>query len=634
MDGKQRSEPIQSAAASAIRQPGQQAATLAEISALFNQAVALHQAGRVRDAEPLYRAVLAAQPSHFEGLRLLGFLHYQHGEHAETVRLVDLALAVNSNVPELHNLRGAALKELNRPQEALVSYGHAIALDPNYADAHYNRGNVLKEQRCFAEALAAYDRAIALRPDHVETLNNRGTALRALKRFPEALESFDRVIALDSANALAHYNRGNVLDAMKRFEEAIASYDQAVALCGDDPRAWNNRGNSLSALGRFEEALASYDRAIMLLPDYADAFTNRANALMNLKRLDEALASYDRAIALKPEYAEAHWNRGLCRLLIDHRLEGWADYEWRWKTEQLAPERREFKQAQWFGDADITGRTILLHAEQGFGDAIMAARYIRCVIEQGARVIVEAPAALQPLLAEIEGVAQGAAQVVIKGSPLPAFDLHCPLMSLPLAFRTTLSTIPAQSPYLSVPKTHAAKWLQRLPRAATPRVGISWAGNPSFKHDDWRSIGLRNMLPLLARTDVQFVSLQKFLRDGDADILRAHPHILHLGDEIETFADTAAIMSTLDLVISSDTAIVHLAGALGRPLWILLAFVPDWRWLLDRNDSPWYPTARLFRQSRHGDWQGVVAELVRELSALQRSPGATRNSGEVEPKFH
>jgi tetratricopeptide (TPR) repeat protein len=617
MNSRQRSEPVPNPAASAIQPLGRQAPTLAEIAALFNQAVALHQGGKLSDAEALYRAVLAAQPSHFDSLRMLGYCCYQRGEHADAIRLVDLALAVNSNAPQLHNLRGAALKELNRPQEALASYGDAIALDPNYADAHYNRGNLLKEQRCFDDAVAAYDRAIVLRPDHAETFNNCGTALRALKRFPEALESFDRAIALDPNNALAHYNRGNVLDAMKRFEEATASYDQAIAFRSDDARAWNNRGNALNALQRLEDALASYDRAIRFMPDYVDAFNNRANTLVNLMRFDEALASYDQAIAIRPDYAEGHWNRAVCRLLIGRCLEGWVDYEWRWKTDQLATERRDFKQPQWLGDTDIAGQTILLHAEQGFGDAIMAARYIRCVIEQGARVIVEAPAALQPLLTEIAGVTE----VVIKGCPLPAFDLHCPLMSLPLAFRTTLSTIPAQTPYLSVPKIHAAKWLQRLPRSATPRVGISWAGNPSFKHDDWRSIGLHNMLPMLARTDVQFVSLQKFLRDGDAEILRAHPHIVHLGNEIETFADTAAIMSALDLVISSDTAIVHLAGALGRPVWILLAFVPDWRWLLDRNDSPWYPTARLFRQPRHGDWQNVVEAVARELSASAGTAG-------------
>jgi tetratricopeptide (TPR) repeat protein len=550
----------------------------AEIEAIFSQGVAFHRAGQLREAEESYRRFLQVYPRHFDSLHLLGVICFQQGQYAEAIRQIDLALAINPNEAAAHTHRGAALKELNQPDEALASYDKAIAIDPNYADAYYNRGNVLREQGRFEEALADYDRAITLKPNHADTFNNRGNALRALKR----------------------------------FEAALASYDRAVALKPELTDAWYNRSNALIDLNRFEEALASADRAIAINPKLAQAFNVRGNALLDLKCIDEALASYDQAIAIKRDYAEGYWNRAICRLLVGRCIDGWADYEWRWKTDQMAPERRNFKQPQWCGRTDVSGKSVLLHAEQGFGDALMAVRYVRRVIECGARVILEIAAPLQPLLAEIEGVAQ----IVTRGHPLPAFDLHCPLMSLPLAFETTLTTIPAEVPYLSVPKIHAEKWRQRLPRSGMPRIGISWAGRPDFKRDRERSIGLRRMLPILSRTDVQFFSIQKFLRDGDAEILRDNPQITDLGADIESFADSAAVMSSMDLVISSDTSVVHLAGALGKPVWILLQFVPDWRWLLDRNDSPWYPTARLFRQSERHNWDSVITDVDHALNAF------------------
>jgi tetratricopeptide (TPR) repeat protein len=586
-----------------------------DIPSIFSQALACHQTGRLADAERLYRVVLRSQPLHFNSLNLLGLLLYQRGEYTAAMGHLDLALTVSPNDAAAYNYRGATLKELGRPDDALASYSKAIALNPKFADAYYNRGNVLKEQRRFEEALTDYDQAIALNPDHADALNSRGAALRALRRLEEALASYGRAIALKPDNADALYNRSNVLNELKRFEEALTDCDQAIAIRPNLTEAFNNRGNALKDLGRREEAIASYDRAIALKPDYADAYNNRGTALLDLKRMDEALASYAQAIAIKPDYADGFWNRALCRLLLGRCNEGWSDYEWRWNTDRMAPERRNFKRPQWFGKTDIAGKSILLHAEQGYGDAIMAARYVRRVIEKGARVILEAPAPLVPLLAEIEGVLQ----VVAKGYQLPAFELHCPFMSLPLAFGTTLSTIPAGIPYLSVPKMHAEKWLQRLPRSDKPRVGITWTGSPTHKRDHERSIALRRMLPVLSRTDLQLFSVQKFLREEDAEILQDHPHITNLGDSIETFADTAAIISTLDLVLSVDTSVVHLAGALGKPVWIMLPFVPDWRWLLDRDDSPWYPTARLFRQSRIDDWEGVIEQVSKKLSIFTAS---------------
>jgi hypothetical protein len=296
-------------------------------------------------------------------------------------------------------------------------------------------------------------------------------------------------------------------------------------------------------------------------------------------------------------------------LLLGDFDRGWEELEWRWQTPACAPWRRDFVQPLWRGEEPLAGRTILLHAEQGFGDAIQLARYAPLVAAQGARVVLEVPAPLTALCSRIAGVAA----VVTRGERLPDFDCHCPLLSLPLAFRTRPATIPATIPYLSADEDRVRAWRQRLPETRMRRVGIAWAGNSSFQGDRTRSIGLARLSPLLAAPGVTFFSLQKELRDGDCDILRGNPHVMHLGDAMEDFSDTAAIMACLDLVISSDTSVAHLAGAVGRPVWVLLQYVADWRWLLDRRDSPWYPTARLFRQPELDDWDSVIRQVRDEL---------------------
>jgi Tetratricopeptide repeat len=403
-----------------------------------------------------------------------------------------------------------------------------------------------------------------------------------------------------------------VLKDVERFDDALASFDHAIRLKPDFARAFYNRGTTLSDLKRFEEAYADLSKGIKLDPTHAETIYNRGTALKELKRIDEAVADFDQAISLKPDYADALWNRAMCHLLAGRYREGWLGYEWRWQTGQMVSHRRVFNQRQWRGNTDISGKTILLHTEQGLGDTIMSARYIPRVVGTGARVVLDVPPQVIPLLAQIPGVAE----IVTKNQLLPKFDVHCPMMSLPAAFATTLETIPSNVPYLSAPPDYIEKWAHRLPKSTLLRIGVNWAGNPRFMHDAERSIGLRPLLPLLSRPDVRYVSLQKDLREGDADILRANPQIIHVGDAIDDLGDTAAIIASLDLVISSDTSVVHLAGALGKPVWILLQFVPDWRWLLDRDDCPWYPTARLYRQRARNNWAPVVSEVGQALSVL------------------
>jgi Tetratricopeptide repeat/Glycosyltransferase family 9 (heptosyltransferase) len=346
--------------------------------------------------------------------------------------------------------------------------------------------------------------------------------------------------------------------------------------------------------------------------DYAEAFNNRGVALQEQKRLDEALTSYDQAIVLKPDYADAHWNFSLLRLLTGDFERGWAESEWRWKNASLDLSERTFSQPLWIGAEAIDGKTLLLHHEQGLGDAIQFCRYVPLVAARGARVVLEVDRPLRQLMSGLAGVSH----CLCKGEALPNFDMHCPLLSLPLAFGTLLETIPSTTPYLSVPAP-VQDWEAKLGPKDRLRVGLVWSGNPRHRDDIKRSIEL-NALSSLFDVAATFVSLQKELRAGDAALLRERSDIISLGQSFENFADTAALISCLDLVISVDTSVAHLAGALGRPVWILLPFVPDWRWLLDRDDSPWYPTARLFRQTNTRDWHSVVDHVRTALNEFGR----------------
>jgi tetratricopeptide (TPR) repeat protein len=594
-------------------QGGRQAAalppTLAELESIFAQALAFHRAGLLGEAEQLYRRVLDHRPGSFDCQHLLGVIAYQRGNCLEAVRQIDAALKINSRVADAHLNRGNALKRLKRFDEALASYDKAIALKGERDSAILNcRGSVLRDLGRLDEALADLDLAISLSPNLVEAVNNRGNVYQDMGQADAALADYDRALALKPDNADTFNNRGNLRQQLGLHEEALPDYEKAIALKPDYAEAFYNQGTVLYELGRFEAALTPLARAIALRPDYAKAIYNHGTTLMALGRIDDALADFARALAVQPDYHEPAWNRGLCHLQLGRWREGWPDYERRWHTTQTPPHWHACGRPQWTGREDIRGKTLLLHSEQGHGDTIMAARFVRPVIARGARVILDAPPAMRPLLEQIEGVT-----LTQLDEPSPAFDLYCPLMGLPQALDVTLENLPAEVPYLSAPAAHLAKWRPRLANAAGLKVGINWAGNPTFHHDEMRSIGLERMLPLLAQSGVQFFALQKDLRDGDAEILRRHPGVVPLGEEIESFADTAAIISHLDLVISSDTSVVHLAGALGKPVWILLHHVPDWRWLLDRDDSPWYPTARLFRQTGIGDWSGVIQRVAIEL---------------------
>ncbi|HXQ51912.1 MAG TPA: tetratricopeptide repeat protein [Stellaceae bacterium] len=544
------------------------------IAAKFERALALHRQGNLAQAEWLYRQVIDREPGHVDALHLLGVIAYQRGRFDDAARLI----------------------------------GRALALKPDFVQALFHRGTTLMALRRPEEALASFDKALALKPDFPEALCQRGHALMALQRLDAALLSFERALAIRPDFAEALNGRGNALLEAKRPDDALASFDRALENDPNYVAALNNRGNALLELRRLDDAVASWDRAVALRPDYFQALTNRGNALAEWRRVDEALASYARALEIKPDDADAHWHESLCHLLAGDFSRGWEKYEWRWRRQSLPVPPRDFTQKLWLGAQDLAGKTLLLHAEQGFGDTIQFCRYATLAAERGARVVLEVQGALKALMSGLDGVER----VVARGETLPPFDLHCPLMSLPLAFKTTLTTVPARVPYLKPAPHLVEKWRQRLGEHRAPRIGLVWFGSSGHQNDRNRSIALSRLAPFLDN-GATLVSLQNSLRDEDRQGFDSHK-IHHFGSELRDFADTAALTSLIDSVISVDTAVAHLAGALGKRIFILLPFIAsDWRWLTDRDDSPWYPTARVYRQSAIDDWESVLERVAREL---------------------
>jgi tetratricopeptide (TPR) repeat protein len=579
------------------------------VEALFNRGNALLELKRPEDAVASYDQALRLRPGCIEALFNRGNALLELKRPEDAAASYDGALQAKPDYVEALFNRGLALRDLGRLDEALDSYEQAARLRPGYAEALFNCGNALLDLKRPEEAAASYGRALELDPGNADTLNNLGNALRDLKRPAEALARYEQALQLRPGLAAALNNRGNALQDLGRQEEALASYEQALQVNPDYVDALYNGGNALLALGRLEEALACYDRGLRFQPAHANALCNRGNALQGLRCREEALASYAQALQINPGLVEAHCNESLCRLTLGDWRGGFAKYEWRWESEACATAKRNFPQPLWLGQESLQGKTILLHPEQGFGDTIQLCRYAKRVAALGATVLLEVQPALKTLLA---GVA-GASQTFASGEPLPAFDCHCPLMSLPLAFGTRLDTIPAESFYLRADPLRAARWQARLGEKALPRVGLAWSGSALHANDRNRSMPLVQF-GKLAAGPAQFIGLQKELRAIDRLILERRPGIAYHGDGLADFAETAALIANLDLVIAVDTAVAHLAGALGKPVWLLLPFSPDWRWLLGRGDSPWYPSARLFRQAKPGDWDGVIAEVAGALA--------------------
>jgi Flp pilus assembly protein TadD len=434
--------------------------------------------------------------------------------------------------------------------------------------------------------------------------SNRGDNAAALQLIEISLKSNPV-----SPEAVVDY--AQILDRLGRHEDALAAANRALILKPNDFNGLFLRGVALQKLGRHREAAACFERAVALNPADARAHNLRGFSLSKLGRVEEALAGFERAQELDPAYADAHLNEALVRLLMGDFKRGWEKYECRWRSDQVEDIRSLYPQPHWDGETSLAGKSLYVYTEQGLGDAIMFSRYLPLLAGQAERVIFAVHRPLKTLLASLEGVT-----TVSPGDAVKQFDLQCALLSLPRLLRTDINTIPAAVPYLHAPPERLAKWQGRLPSGTGPKVGLVWAGGSGFVNDKTRSIGLEGFAPILAQSRCRFVSLQRDLRADDHALLVSHPDLIHFGDQLEDFADTAAVISQLDVVVSVDTSVAHLAGALAKPVFILLPFAPDFRWMLARSDSPWYPTATLFRQPQAGDWASVIATVAGRLGAF------------------
>ncbi len=533
----------------------------------------LHLANQLGEAEELYSQILSEDPVNGAALAGLGVLASQTGRHGIGLQLLDQAIALHSDSAEFYLDRGAVLAALGRVEDAIASYQRSIALNPRLPGAWSNLSGALYRMGQWDQAIDAARQAISLNPDLPEAHNNLAGILRKKGLLAESIESARKAIALRPDFGDAHQILGDIL------------------LAG----------------GQWEESIASFARAIELNPVIAESHVGLGLALFKQRRVDEAINAYRAALKLRPDFTLAHVNLGIALMLKGDLNQGMAEYDWRWKLPEFSAVARRFSQPRW-GGADLRGRRILLFAEQGIGDTLQFVRYVPLVAARGGRILLQCQPPLKNLLKNLRGVEQW-----IDEGPLPSFDVQCSLVTLPLIFGTTLQTIPAPVPYLTADEGLAQRWKQRIGGGRGRKIGLVWAGRPQYAEDRWRSIPLETLRPLWAAKNVSFFSLQKGPAADQIAKVSSEMNLTDLGNELHDFADTAAAMSAMDLIITVDTSPAHLAGALGRAVWVLLPYAADWRYFLDRSDSPWYPTMRLFRQMKPGDWETPIRTVATAL---------------------
>jgi tetratricopeptide (TPR) repeat protein len=653
---------------------------MSSVRASLDEAMNLHRAGNLAAARQLYEQILASQPDHAQATSLLGLLIGQAGDWPRGVEQMRRAVDLDSSQPsllvnlaegyralaqvgeaeqcyrraiqsapgsaEVHNGLATVLIQQGRLDEAITAYRDAVRLGPQYAEAHCNlasalqrTGNHAESESCFrralqlnanyvpalnnlgtlladqgrwAEAQAFWQRAVELEPACVDALSNLGNALQVQGTLPQAIETYRRALRHQGDHGLTLCNLGNALRESQRLEEALSTLELAVRVQPDNVAAHNNLGNVLQDLGRLEEARTCFSRAIKMAPRQAEFHLNLGTVLRDQGQVLPALAEFERSLILHPDHPHAVWCRGMALLSMGRFDEGWADYESRLRS-PLCHFRR-FDQPQWSGEP-LNGRTLLVHCEQGLGDTLQFIRYVQLLGQRDGRVIVGVQPELMPLLA-----ASGFTGMVSLEEPLPPFDLQVPLMSLPLVFRTRANSIPCDVPYLAADPARVERWREKLRHYSGLKVGIVWQGRPTFRGDRLRSVPLSCFAPLVV-PDVHLFSLQK---GAGSEQLAAHGEslgVIDLAEQLDNeggaFMDTAAVMQQLDMVITSDTAAAHLAGALGVKVWVALSAAPEWRWMMRRDDSPWYPTMRLFRQRRPVEWTDVFKRMAAELQRLQ-----------------
>jgi tetratricopeptide (TPR) repeat protein len=622
-------------------------------SKAIQSALENHQKGNLEQAEYLYKKILKKQPDNPDVLHMLGVLFCQRAQYDVSIKYIRQALQLRpSDLASAHCNLGVALMEKGQLDEAIAHYQKAldvnplfgkaycnlgnalrkkgqldkavthcrkaIELNPSFDVAHYNLGNAFREKGLLDDAITYYQKAIELNPSFAKAHCNLGNALREKELLDEAITHCRKAIELNPSFAVAYYNLGSALREKGHLNEAVIHYQKAIELNPSFAKAHCNLGNVLREKGLLHEAVTQYQKALELDPSFDVAYCNLGATLQEKGLLDEAATHYQKAIELNPSSESAHFNLSLILLLSGNFKNGWKGYEWRWKTKDFVKSSRIFSKPVWDG-YDIRGLTVLLECEQGLGDTIQFIRYAALLAQKGATVIVDCQRELAPLIKGVSGVHQ----IFVQGEELPEYDLYCPLLSLPRIFNTTLESIPSKESYIEADAVLARRWKEKVfSDNSSLKIGLVWAGKPTHKNDRNRSFPLATFSPLAALDHISFYSLQKGETAKQVENPPAGIHLIDYTEEFCDFADTAAFMENLDLVVSVDTSVVHLAGALGKPVWVLLPFVPDWRWMLDREDSPWYPTMKLFRQPSAGDWESViyrVRDALMDVSANQQT---------------
>jgi len=604
----------------------------------MQEALLQHRAGNFREAAQGYEKILQMDARHADSLHLLGMISVQAQRPDIAVDLIQRAIAINSgfapyhsnlgtifqsqgkldeaeaeytaalsiapDMPETLGNLGSVLLAKGKLEQAVSCYQRAIGINPSIAELHFHLGNVLHAQDALKDAVKSYQKALALRPDYAEAYCNLGSTLTDLKQLEPAIAQIEHALTINPNLAEAHNAFGVALQAQNHPEQAKAHYERALELKPDYAEAHSNYGTLLEARGNLKDAAGKHLQALAVTPDYPEGHNNLGNVLGSLGCLDEAIAHYERALALKPDLTDTRYNLGMAQLSAGDYAAGWGNYEWRWLAKKTPLKRQNFSQPRWQGEP-LDGARILLYAEQGLGDTLQFLRYLPLVQAAGGDVVLVVQNRLRSLAAELPG----RLEVVSSGDPLPAFDWHCPLLSLPLAFNTRLDSIPAKTPYLLIPEQARAKMDPLVWPTAGLRVGLAWKGNLGFLNDQarWRSIPFSLLQPLAEMEGLHLFSLQ--IGEAVAELGVSGGAITDLSPHVSDMSDTAAQIAHLDLVLTVDTSVAHLAGALGISTWVMLPFSADWRWLQARADSPWYPSMRLFRQPEPGDWESVVGEV-------------------------
>jgi tetratricopeptide (TPR) repeat protein len=586
------------------------AADVSTPAALYAAGLGHMRAGRYLDAQMCCEKALSLDPDHADTLHLTGLLSIRAQQYDLAVEWIARAIRLDPKPIYLSSL-GTTLRQQGRYDEALKTFEKTLQLAPDDAELWSLFGHVLSDLDRPDDAILALQRALKLKPGHWAAANQSALLFNRLERFEEALAHFNLCDEVKPNRALTLHARALALQGLKRFEESLADNLRAHALNPADPLTCNNTGNALLSLGRQEEALGWFDRALALRPGFEKALHNKCNSLTELYRFDEAFEIYH-GLQRTGASAETEWNLSLLQLLHGNFEAGWAGREARWRMPSHYV-HSHFSQPKWLGRQSIEGKTVLIYGDEGLGDSINFARYVPMVAARGARVILVVADPVYPLLSGLAGISE--CRPLSAGIP-PAFDLYCPMTSLPLAFGTRLDTIPSGTSCLpQPPETRIRAWEERLGPHDRLRVGLVWSGNPAHKNDRNRSMPLEALSRLLD-ADATFVSLQKQPKADDKVYLGERTTIIDLTDHLTDFVETAALVCCLDLVVTVDTSVAHLAASLGCPTWILLPYVPDFRWLLDRDDSPWYPTVRLFRQTETRDYASVLDRVQTALQTL------------------